>query len=283
MKKMLFIFILFLFFLFGCKTIDVGSVLTMTYTTIQATEKAARPISDEEEYFVGRAVAARLFQYYPPYDFPKLTQYVNLVGKTVALHSDRPFTHGGYHFIVLNSSEINAFACPGGIIFITRGMLQLAQSEDELAAILAHEIAHISNRDGINSIKQARWTEALTIIGTTALKQYGSADLAKLVSIFEGSIDDVLKTLVVNGYSKTQEYSADEKAIQYLTNAGYNPYALLNVIERISKYTAYSGGILKTHPDSAERISNLKEKIPVVNLDTTALKYRTYRFSSIIR
>lgn len=172
---------------------------------------------------------------------------------------------------------------PGGIVFLTKGMLKLAKSEDELAAIIAHEIAHVNHRDGINSIKQARWTEALTIIGTTAAKQYGDEDLLKLVNIFENSIDDILKTLIVNGYSKTQEYAADEKALQYLAKAGYNPYAVLNVLERLRQSTKSEGGILNTHPDTTDRINNLKDKIPVVSLDLNAFKKRSLRFNSFVK
>ncbi|MCX7987998.1 MAG: M48 family metalloprotease [Thermodesulfovibrio sp.] len=280
-----FIFILIILFLLcSCKTIDINKAIDMTFTTIQATERAARPISDEEEYFVGRAVAARLLQYYPLYENYKLTNYINLIGKTIVLHSEKPFTFGGYHFAVLNTNEINAFACPGGIILLTRGMIQLAQSEDELAAILAHEIAHINHRDGINSIKQARWTEALAIIGTKAAKQYGSDEFVRLLNIFEGSIDDILKTLVVNGYGRGQEISADEKALLYLVKAGYDPKSLINFLERMKQYgSTYNVGIFKTHPQSEDRIKNIKEKIPSTNLDPNILKNRITRFNHFVK
>lgn len=282
-RKFIFIPIL-LICLLSCKNVDIDKAVDLTFTTIQATEKAARPISDEEEYYVGRAVAARLLQYYPLYENSALTRYINLVGTTIALHSEKPFTFGGYHFAVLNSNEVNAFACPGGIILITKGMIQLAQNEDELAAILAHEIAHINHRDGINSIKQARWTEALTIIGTKAARQFGSEDLTRLVNIFEGSVDDIVKTLVVNGYSRSQEYAADETALSYLAKAGYNPYSLINVLERMEKYANVNNkGFFKTHPDPRDRIENIKDKIPSVNLDQTLFNKRLQRFNSFVK
>ncbi len=282
MKKFIFALVLLLC-ICSCKTVDINKAMDITFTALQATEKAARPVSDEEEYYVGRAVAARLFLYYPIYENQELINYINSVGKFVALNSERPFTFGGYHFAILNSEEINAFACPGGIVLITKGMLKLANSEDELAAILAHEIAHVNHRDGINSIKQARWIEALSIIGTTAAKQYGDEDLLKLVNIFEGSIDDILKTLIVNGYSRTQEYAADEKTLQYLAKAGYNPNALINVLERLSLIAKSGGGIIKTHPDTADRIINLKDKMPSVSIDINAFKERTKRFNSFLK
>ncbi|WP_297213149.1 MULTISPECIES: M48 family metalloprotease [Thermodesulfovibrio] len=284
MRSKIFSIIILILFLASCKTMDMDKAIDMTFTVIQETSKASRPISDEEEYFVGRAVAARLFQSYPLLENSRLTNYVNLIGNTVALNSEKPFTYGGYHFAILDTNEINAFACPGGIIMITRGMINLANNEDELAAILAHEIAHINNRDGIESIKQARWTEALTVIGTKAAKQYGSEDLVKLVNIFEGSIDDVLKTLVVNGYSRTQEYAADEKALIYLAKAGYNPEALLNVLNKLKAQERISNtGFLKTHPDNEDRITNIKNKIPEVNTDLKAFQNRTARFNSYLR
>lgn len=282
MKVKLFLLLISLFCLCSCKNVDISKAIDMTFTTIQATEKASRPISEEEEYFVGRAVAARLLQYYPLYDNPKLIQYLNLIGRTLALHSEKPYTFGGYHLAVLNTNEVNAFACPGGMIFITKGMLQLAQTEDELASIIAHEIAHINHRDGINSIKQARWTEALTLIGTKAARQYGSEGFIKLLNIFEGSVDDILKTLVVNGYTRTQEFSADEKALSYLTKAGYNPNALVNVLERMKKYSS-TGGIFKTHPKVEDRIDNIKEKIPSTVSDFNLFKMRIDRFNYFTR
>jgi predicted Zn-dependent protease len=263
---------------------DMGKALDMTVTVIQETSKAFRPISDEEEYYVGRAVSARLFHTYPLSENKKLTNYINLVGKTISLQSEKPFTFGGYHFALLDTNEINAFACPGGIILITKGMIQLAHNEDELAAIIAHEIAHINHRDGIASIKQARWTEALTIIGVKAINHYASEDLARLVNIFEDSIDDIIKTLVVNGYSKTQEYAADEKALSYLTKAGYDPNALINFIDRLSNYSKNSyAGIINTHPDAKERIKNLKEKIQPTSLDISAFKKRKQRFQNFFK
>ncbi len=278
----IFFYLSLIFSLFACKTVDVHKARDMTFTTLQATEKVARPISDEEEYFIGKAVAARLLQYYSLYDNQRLIKYINLIGQTIALHSEKPSTFGGYHFAILNTKELNAFACPGGIILITRGMIELAQTEDEIASILAHEIAHINHRDGINSIKKARWMEALTIIGKKAVSQFGSEELVKLTNIFEGTVEDVVKTLILNGYSKTQEFLADEKALFYLNKAGYNPYALINVLERMKKYSLKEG-ILKTHPSGEDRLNNLREKVPTSNIDTNLFKIRLKRFSDFTR
>lgn len=250
---------------------------------VGAAAKAARPISDEEEYYVGRAVAARILASYPLARGQELADYVNAVGQTVALHSQRPQTYGGYHFAVVEGDEVNAFACPGGTIFVTRGMLRSVRSEDELAAVLAHEVAHVNHRHGISAITKARWTEALAIIGTEAAKAYGSRELAQLVTIFEGSIDDVFKTLVVTGYGKSQEYDADETALLYLARAGYDPQALHAFIRRQLESGKETGGLLKSHPASSARVEKIRDAMPGGEADQGLIEARTRRFNAMLR
>lgn len=274
-----------LFVLTGCASLDLSGIsphMGMISTAASSTAKASRQISDEEEYYVGRSVAARIISTYPMYRNKKSVEYINTIGTTLSLYSEKPFTHGGYHFAVLDSDEINAFACPGGTIFITKGMLNTVKNEEELAAVLAHEIAHVNHRDGISSIKKSRWTEALTVIGSQAAKQYGPQELSQLVNIFEGSIDDVVKTLVVNGYGKTQEYDADKSALIYLAKAGYNPDALKNFLEKLVSLGKESGGgILKTHPATSDRIENVKDNMPKEKPDLSFVSKRTERFKAV--
>jgi predicted Zn-dependent protease len=277
---------LLLLLLPGCSSVgvhNIGSHVEMATATAGAAQKASRPISEEEEYYIGRSVAAAIISKYPLLRDKKITDYVNQVGVTVSLHSDKPFTYAGYHFAVLSSSEINAFACPGGLIFITKGMLNSVKSEDELAAVLAHEIAHISHRDGISAIKKSRWTEALTIIGTSAAKQYGSSGLSQLVNIFEGSIDDIVKTLVVKGYGRSQEFGADKTALTYLSKAGYNQSAIKDFLNRLAAGKKESdGGLLKTHPSAKARVNNVSENMPHLQAGASSEKKRTARFNTVL-
>lgn len=281
MNKKLLVFIL-LIFMCGCRTVDVD--VNMLYSAVNATSKASRPISDEEEYYIGRAVSARIVATYPILDDRRLTEYINLAGQTIALHSDRPYTYGGYHFVVLDSKEINAFASPGGTIFITKGMIGSTKNEDELAAVLAHEIAHVNNRDGISAINKSRWTEALTIIGTEAAKKYGPQQLSQLVEVFEGSIDDIFKTLVVNGYGRSQEYGADRAALAYLSKAGYDSWALNGYLERmIREGRTTEGGITRTHPETKDRLDNISENAVSQKTDVKLFNKRSGRFSKILQ
>jgi len=242
---------------------------------------ASRPINDSEEYYVGRAVAARILAKYPLYQNAEVTEYVNEVGQTVARKSTRPKTFRGYHFAVLDTKEINAFACPGGTIFITRGLLTTCANEDQLAAVLAHEVSHVAHKDGINSISKARWTEVWTAMGSEAARQYGGA-AGNLVNLFEGSIDDVFKTVVVNGYSRTAEEAADASGVVILSKAGYDPAAMEVMLQKMmAKEKGASGGIFKTHPPTSERLGKLKAETPKAAPSPAKAK-RTARFEKIV-
>jgi predicted Zn-dependent protease len=244
--------------------------------------EASRPITDSEEYYVGRAVAAQILSRYKLDQNPKLTQYVNEVGDTVARKSSRPNPFRGYHFAVLDTEELNAFACPGGIIFVTRGLIKTCQNEDQLAAVLAHEVGHVVNKDGINSISQARWTQVFTAMGAEAARQYGGV-AGNLVSLFEGSIDDVFKTIVVNGYSRQAEENADAAALTELTKAGYDPTALVALLTTMeAKGKGASSGIFKTHPPTSERLAKVKASGGQSPGESKGEKLRTERFKKIV-
>jgi beta-barrel assembly-enhancing protease len=227
------------------------------------TERAARPMTDQEEYYLGRAVAATILGQYRIYPNDRLTRYLNEIGQSLALASDRPFTFGGYRFAVLDSTEINALSSPGGIVLVTRGMLLKTQSEEELAAILAHEIGHVSNRDGSKAIQQARWMEVITLLGTEAAKKAGGAEVTKLVSLFEGSVQDVVKTLLVKGYSREQEGNADQSALVIMQRLGYDPNGLVDFLGRLSREQSEGRkqGLLTTHPGMIERASQARSWI----------------------
>jgi predicted Zn-dependent protease len=256
----------------GCAEFDVLKVVTVT-------AEAARPLTEEEEYYLGRAVAAQILQTYPLLENEELTEYVYLVGLTVALHSDKPVTYGGYHFAVLDTDEMNAFAAPGGIIFITKGVIDAVENEDELAAVLAHEVAHINHRDGVEAIQTSRLTNLAVVLGTEAVQETTSVEFGELLSIFEGSIQDVFMKVVVNGYSQTQEAEADVSGLTYLSRAGYDPSALESFLNRtIAKGQESGGGIMKTHPATSARVDNIAKKMPSTIPDITLVQLREQRY-----
>lgn len=269
-----YLFGLFLLLVAGCAEMnaitDIGSQLAVATghlsedqaaalkKTSQAVEKAFTDITVEQEHFIGRAVAAEIVNRYQPFERQAANTYLNLVGQALARVSDLPETFGGYHFLVLDSDEINAFAAPGGLIFVSRGLLRCCPDEDALAAVLAHEIGHVQARHGLQAIKKSRLTEALTIIGTESARQFGGAELAQLTTAFEGSIADVTSTLVNNGYSRTFEYQADQIAMDLQGRLGYHPAAMALMLGEMERRLAGdSRGFARTHPSPAERLKKV--------------------------
>jgi len=226
-------------------------------------EKTWQDLTPEQEYYIGRAVAAQVLQNYRPLDLPSANEYLNVLGQSLAIFSDRPETFGGYHFLLLDTDEINAFAAPGGLILVSRGMIRCCQNEDELAAVLAHEIAHVEKKHGLAAIKQGRLTSAFTIVASESAKQMGGEELASLTREFEGSVGDVVMTLTTSGYSRKQEAAADAAAVKILRRAGYPEAAMLTMLERMDQRLASAGGLgfAKTHPSARERAEAVREII----------------------
>jgi len=248
----------------------------------QAVEKTWQDLTPEQEYYIGRAVAAQVLQTYPPLDRPQANEYLNLLGQSLAVFSTRPETFGGYHFLLLDSDEINAFAAPGGLILVTRGMLRCCQNEDELAAVLAHEICHVEKKHGLSAIKQSRLTEAFSIIAAESAKQSGSEELVSLTREFEGSVGDVVKTLTTSGYSRAQERDADAAAVRLLRRAGYPEAAMITMLERMDERLTDAGGFgfAKTHPSAKSRADVLRLVTPSTPSASEAT--RQQRFTAAI-
>jgi beta-barrel assembly-enhancing protease len=266
----------------ACGSFGAGDLLSAAFdptkrATLQQaqedTQKAQEEFTPEQEYYIGRAVAATILgdSRYPPYGDAKARDYVNVLGLSLAYCSSMPETFGGWHFLVLDSAEINAFGAPSGYVLVSRELLRCAKSEDEVAAILAHEIGHVALKHGIGAIDKARKTSALLSIGKAAVAVAGSSTAQTLVSTFGDVIGDITKTLVNKGYSRELEYQADAAAIAILLNAGYDPRALVRMLEVMqTKWKKDGPGFMKTHPSPAERIKALEAMLPSVTAPAAA-------------
>lgn len=262
----------------GCKTLEslgeVGGAVGEATGTMskeqaeslgRATKAVAKTFADitpEQEYYIGRAVGATVLKTYKVYDNKKLNRYLNLLGQTLAQASDKPETFGGYHFLAMDTDEINAFAAPGGLIFVSRGMIRLCKNEDDLAAVLAHEVGHVENLHGLKAIKKGRLTSALTTLAAEGAKSFGGQELSELTDAFEGSISDITSTMMNSGYARSAEHEADESAVVIVKRVGYNPAGLIDVLENMNKVLKPGGGgFADTHPDPNDRISDVREMI----------------------
>ena len=224
-------------------------------------EKAFETLSPEQEYYLGRTVAATIMDTYPPIDDPAANSYLNELGQALALASDKPYTFNGYRFILLDSDEINAFATPGGFILVTRGMLECAPDEGALAAVLAHEIAHVQLEHGIKAIKSSRWTDAITKTAIAGVSMT-DAEVAEVTQSFSGSITDITNTLVVSGYSRDQERQADEAAAVILARVGYDPADIILMLEEMNaRWDPDGAGFADTHPSPEDRIRKVRKTV----------------------
>jgi predicted Zn-dependent protease len=255
MKKLLLLLCLALLLAAWKPSINLSN-LSKAKKGVEAVAGATHKISEEEEYYIGRAVAANILTQYPLWKNQSLCRYLNLIGKALVLKSERPEIFGGYHFALLDSNEANALSAPGGIIFLTRGIVQMAENEDELAAILAHEIRHIVNKDPLKAIKSQRMKSLGTFAAGEAI---GSS--SEVLNIFKDSVLDISGTLLQKGYSRGQEKDADLQALDLLDAAGYNPKALLTMLEKCRGLEKKKAKAFSAHPSAAKRIDYVGDAI----------------------
>jgi predicted Zn-dependent protease len=175
--------------------------------------------------------------------------------------------------MILDSPEINAISSPGGHIFITRGLLELTGSEDDLAAVIAHEVAHIQLAHAAAIINNMRLTENLGALGAaSAAVAAREASVPERTVLFGNAVVELVNTLMKNGYSQTQEYEADHYALALLAVSGYQSGALINMLKVLWQVQpGRMGGLYNTHPEPVFRIAALEAHIT---------KYRTANTSA---
>ena len=249
----------------------------------EAVAHSFEDITPEQEYYIGRAVGAVIISKYPIYHDPAATEYLNILGQGLAYASDRPELFGGYRFAILDADEVNAFATPSGLILLSRGMLRLVRSEDDLAAVIAHEIGHIQHQHGLKAIRTARITSALTSTAIAGAQFATSEEVAELTLVFEDSINDITSTLVNSGYSRSAEREADQAAVEIMTRVGYDPNALVRVLERMGETWDPDGpGFAQTHPSPSDRIDIVRGAIGSYRHTPVATNIRRRRFDAAL-
>lgn len=202
--------------------------------------------SETEEVAIGRQIAGNLLGAAPLLADKKLQKYINNVGRWVASQSERPDL--AWHFGVIDSSDINAFAAPGGYIFVTRGLYKLLGNEAELAGVLAHEIAHVIKKHHLKILQQSRMLD----LGSTLIGKQAGGNISKLI----GSGAEI----VSRSLDKGAEFEADRIGVVLAARAGYDAYGLPTVLQEIghsSKDDSSVALLFKTHPLPDERLAKL--------------------------
>lgn len=205
-----------------------------------------------QEYQLGCVVASRILPLYPvlPQD-DKRSEYVRTLGATLAAASNDPMPYHGYMFLTVKSDEVNAFAVPGGFVFVTTGMLKFLKDEDELAAILGHEMGHMELRHGMKSVGKESVLKLFSLmkeVATDSVNAKSGTDTEaqaalkqQLVSLAD-ELFGKLTTSIRNGYGVELESQADWRSVQLSKTLGYDTKALYDVLERFKAEKGSYGG-----------------------------------------
>jgi predicted Zn-dependent protease len=215
-------------------------------------------MSEAQEIETGRQMHPKVMQQYGRYEDEALQAYVNGIGQKIAAVSHRPTLQ--YTFTVLDSDQVNAFALPGGYVYITRGIMAYLNSEAELVAVLGHEVGHVTAR---HAVRQQTGSAATGVGATVIGILTGSSDLA--------TIANMAGTALVSGYGRDMELESDQLGAQYLQRLGYDPDAMIDVVRLLKNQELFEvqlarrenrdprvyHGVFSTHPDNDTRLKEV--------------------------
>jgi beta-barrel assembly-enhancing protease len=231
---------------FRLPSLDVNRLVD----TVKNVGKAVKDIDQPEEISIGRDVASRLLGAAPLVPNAGLQRYVNHVGRWLAAQTERPDLP--WQFGVLDSPNVNAFAVPGGTIFITKGLLDRMRNEAELAGVLGHEIVHVLRKHHLKAIQKGAQSALAGDAMSAALKDRAGPARDKLISF--GT------EMYSRGLDKSDELEADRMGIVIAARAGYDSYGLPSVLQTLQAMSAQDSTLalmFKTHPAPADRLLEL--------------------------
>lgn len=248
---------------------QLGGLLNKAQKVKNAADKVADlNITDAEERQLGENVSANLRVKYGVYQDANVTKYVTLVGTVLAQGSTRP--NLDWKFIVLDTDAVNAFAAPGGIIHITRGLLGLMKNEAELAGVLGHEITHVTAKHTVRAIQQGK------------LVQMGAdeAGSSSYKSLLIARLSEKAYHMILDGeFSRDDEREADQIGIRLANKPGYDPHGLPDALKKLQARNAgrqEKNGLFASHPAIQDRIDTVEKQIKAEKLGGTARVQERY-------
>lgn len=218
-------------------------------------------MSEAQEISIGKKYHSQIIQETQPYDNKDLQAYVQRIGDSLAKESHRPNLF--YRFTVLDSADINAFALPGGYIYINRGLMSYLSSEEELAAVLGHEIGHVTAR---HSVRQQSQSQLLGVI-SAAIEMNSGQSVGQLANIASGAL--------LSGYGREMELEADDLGAQYMHVTGYSAQGMTSVLTVLKDQEVYSKevaerrgqkatgyhGLFASHPSNDKRLKKILNEV----------------------
>ena len=226
----------------------------------QAKTLSEMEITTKQEVAMGREVAAKMISYFKVFDNKQAAAYVRKVGQAAALQSERQDL--SYHFEVLDTDAVNAFATPGGFIFVTRGLLENLKTEAELADVLGHEVGHVAGRHIVREIQRGKAIQ----VGADVAQEFTEGS-----QFLEDLARQILTRLIDRGLSPKDEHDADRRGVNYAHAAGYRPDGLKSFLETLQEVTARSkpktSWLSRTHPKLKDRIKRGERQIAKQKLE----------------
>lgn len=275
------------FALTACKGLMVQGVNLGQLVDVGSKVLSSDDIKEEDEVVMGGQMAAIILGSAPLHNDLSLQKYVNRVGQWVALHSERPSL--SWRFAVVDTQAINAFAMPGGFVVVTSGMLDLLSNEAELAAVLAHEIAHVNDKHYLKAMEK---TQNLSLVGDIAglagdvyQAKKGSAvsdNFHRNRAVAEKLINTTTD-LYSKGLERDDEFEADSHAVTLLARAGYDPFAMGHVLQKLAMLSADDSALqmlFNSHPAPDDRIQSVMSTYE--QLSVTTGQQVTRRFDRVM-
>ncbi len=234
-------------------------------------------ITEAQELAIGEGADKEIRKEHGSYlDSPALRSYVDRVGSSLARRGERPELV--FHFEVLNTPALNAFALPGGFVYVTRGMIERLSTEDELAMVLGHEVGHVTARHGAARISQIYALQYGTLLGAViSPRTLGSY----------GDLINIALNVALSKYSREQESQADRLGIDYAVEAGYQPEGGVTVMKILKWMEGREPGALEkwflSHPPADERIADIRSGLRALEEKDPAIARRAYQREGYLR
>ena len=248
---------------------DFGRIINKTIETTKKFQEANKEFSVEDEINLGHGVTAGVLGATKLHADQNLQRYVNRVGKWLAMHSDRadlPWSFG-----VIDTDTINAFAMPGGAVLVSHGLVKRLANESELAAVLAHEIAHVVKKHQLNAIQSSMTSDVWAGLGKDAAGQAigrRGGDAFGLKNAAAGAgLEAVKNGVFLRPLDRGMEYDADRLAVVIAARSGYDPYGMAAVLSMLAQVKGDGSGaaIFDTHPAASDRMAELEKFMPTVD------------------
>jgi len=235
---------------------DLGKKLDTGKDLLKMT-KGLAGVGPEAEADIGDSVALEVITKYGGLvRDDDIMRRINLVGRSLARYSDRP--HLNWRFAVLDSDTVNAFSAPDGYVFITRGLYIQAADDDRLAAILGHEIAHITNRHALKIVSRADFLSGAT--GILARQSNNTREFNRYASQLGLNVEKVASILLDRGFDPASEYVSDQDGHDLAATVGFAPGGLRAVLQDLQRKGENRKTMFSTHPPMAERIKRLPDE-----------------------